>query len=178
MTASSRQLCVVLGALLGALLFVLSLQASRAVGQDRGDAPPPGGGAGLAPRLVVTYEEGASEEAGDGAVGSTEVRAEGEIEAVDAEVVSVPGAEEEPSGELPEGVVRHAKEKLEEEPGVAAVEYDHAREASYSPGDPGLPEQWGLKRTGFRSAWDATRGDGVRIAVVDSGIVAGDHDLG
>ncbi|WP_166397850.1 S8 family peptidase [Rubrobacter marinus] len=73
--------------------------------------------------------------------------------------------------------MRRAKEKIEEEPGVAAVEYDHAREASYTPADPGFPEQWGLKKTGFRSAWDAARGEGVRIAVVDSGVAAGHPDL-
>ena len=171
MTASSRQLRVVLGALLGAFLFVLSVQASWAWGQDSGE------GAGEKARLIVTYEDGASEEADDGAVGAVEVEAEGEISGVDAEVVSVPEAEAAPSGDVPEGL-RRAKEKLEEEPGVATVEYDHAREASYSPGDPGLSDQWGLKKTGFRSAWDATRGEGVRIAVVDSGIAAGHPDLG
>lgn len=156
---------MVLGALLGAFLFILSLQASLAWGQ--------GEDAGVKPRLIVTYKEEATEEAEDGAVGSVEVEAEKEIPAVNAEVVSVPEAR---SGDLPESLQR-TKEKLEEEPGVATVEYDHAREASFTPDDPGLPDQWGLKKTGFRAAWDATRGGGARIAVVDSGVAAGHPDL-
>ena len=173
MTASSRQLCVVLGALLGAFLF---MQASWAGGQASGEEKPSSDAADAAKRLIVTYEDGSTEEAEDGAVGTTEVEAEGEIEAVDAEVVSVPGTEDAQDEGLTDDLSR-VKEELEGEPGVAAVEYDHAREVSYSPGDPGLPDQWGLKKTGFRSAWDAARGDGVRIAVIDSGITAGHPEL-
>ena len=163
MSVSSRQLCVALGALLGAFLFVLCLQASWAWGKDEGTQP----------RLIVTYDDDAGAkagEAGDGAVGSVKVEVEEGLPEVGAEVVSVPGARASES-------LRQAKEKLEGEPGVAAVEYDHAREAAYSPNDPGFPEQWGLKKTGFRPAWDAARGDGVRIAIVDSGVDAGHPDL-
>ena len=176
MRASSRQLCVVSGALLVAFLFISYAATSWAWGQVPGDGASGEDAAGATGRLIVTYEEGSGEGAGDGAVGATKVEAKEKIEAVNAEVVSVPGAESETSGATPKGV-RRAKEKLEEEPGVQAVEYDHAREASYSPGDPGLSDQWGLNKTRFRSAWDATRGDGVRIAVIDSGIAAGHPDL-
>ena len=150
---------MVLGALLGAFLFVLCLQqASWARGK----------GEGAKARLIVTYEDGATGEARDRSVGTVQVEAEGGLPAVNAEIFSVSGASD---------GLREAKEKLEEEPGVEAVEYDHAREAAYSPNDPGLPEQWGLKKTGFRPAWDVSRGDGVRIAIVDSGITGGHPDL-
>ncbi len=151
---------MVSGTLLAAFLLVLCLQASWAWGE----------GGVVKPRLIVTYEDGATGEASDAAAGSVEVEAEVGLPAVDAEVVSVPGAE------APDGL-RLAKEKLEEEPGIASVEYDHPREAAYSPDDPGLSEQWGLKKTGFRTVWGAARGDGVRIAIVDSGIAAGHPDL-
>ncbi len=167
---------MVLGALLGAFMFVSYAVASWAWGQAPKDGTLEEDVAGATGRLIVTYEEGAAEGAADGAVGATKVEAEEKIEAVNAEVVTVPEAEAAPTQATPEKL-RRAKEKLEGEPGVRSVEYDHAREASYSPGDPGLRDQWGLKKTGFRSAWDDTRGNGVRVAVVDSGITAGHPDL-
>ena len=173
MRASSRQLCAVSGALLAAFLFISYAATSWAWGQAPGDGASGEDAAGATGRLIVTYEQDADEGAGDGTVGATKVEAEEKIEAVNAEVVSVPGAESEATPEK----VRRAKEQLEGEPGVQSVEYDHAREASYSPGDPGLSDQWGIDRTGFRSAWDDTRGNGVRIAVIDSGIAAGHPDL-
>lgn len=99
MTVSSRQLCVALGALLGAFLFVLCLpQASWAQGKDEGAKA----------RLIVTCEDGVTGEARGGTVGTVEVEAEAGLPAVNAEVVSVSGTSD---------GLREAKEKLEEEPG-------------------------------------------------------------
>ena len=40
--------------------------------------------------------------------------------------------------------------------------------------DPLRPEQWALDRVSFESAWTITQGQGVKVAVIDSG-VRGDH---
>ncbi|MBA2282447.1 MAG: S8 family serine peptidase, partial [Acidimicrobiia bacterium] len=44
--------------------------------------------------------------------------------------------------------------------------------------DPGLSRQWGLQRIGAPTAWATATGDGIVIAVVDSGIDLAHPDLG
>jgi type VII secretion-associated serine protease mycosin len=63
-----------------------------------------------------------------------------------------------------------------------AVADDRARTAeseqrvhSLGTNDPLRPQQWALDRTTFEAAWGATRGGGVKVAVIDSG-VRGDHE--
>lgn len=61
-----------------------------------------------------------------------------------------------------------AKEELEDQPAVAAVDYDYVR--SYTSNDPRYDKQYNLTQTGFDDAWRTERGDGALIGVVDSGI--------
>lgn len=49
--------------------------------------------------------------------------------------------------------------------------------AAADPDDPGFTQQWGLKTIRVPQAWDATRGNGVVVAVVDTGVDAGHPDL-
>jgi len=42
--------------------------------------------------------------------------------------------------------------------------------ASWIPDDPDFSKQWHLKAAGAESAWDTTRGEGVTVAVIDTGI--------
>ena len=42
--------------------------------------------------------------------------------------------------------------------------------ALWIPDDPDFSKQWHLKAVGAESAWDATRGEGVTVAVIDTGI--------
>lgn len=46
-----------------------------------------------------------------------------------------------------------------------------------TPNDPGASRQWGLERIGAPGAWSTSRGGGVTIAVIDSGIAPGHPDL-
>ncbi|MFL5398221.1 MAG: S8 family peptidase [Myxococcales bacterium] len=42
--------------------------------------------------------------------------------------------------------------------------------ALWEPDDPGFGKQWHLKAAGAPSAWDATRGGGVTVAIIDTGV--------
>ena len=53
-----------------------------------------------------------------------------------------------------------------------------ARDASAGENDPLRPQQWALDQTSFEKAWSATRGAGVTVAVIDTGVDAAHQDLG
>ena len=63
---------------------------------------------------------------------------------------------------------------------VLSVETDVAVHALATGGenDPMRPQQWALDSASFESAWPLTRGGGVIVAVVDTGVDAGHEDLG
>lgn len=75
---------------------------------------------------------------------------------------------------------------------IEEAEPDYVNQASFVPNDPSLNVQWGLKNTGqtiktqkgtptadinIESAWDVTKGSGVKIAILDSGIDTNHPDL-
>src|SRR3954454_16303581 len=76
--------------------------------------------------------------------------------------------------------------RLERDPAVAAVEPDVRRTPRFLPQDPGIvnpdpgfvqipgadpvPYQWYLRREGFPQSWDLSRGGGVTVGIIDSGI--------
>ncbi|QIN80176.1 S8 family serine peptidase [Rubrobacter marinus] len=178
-----RLTTVVLAFVFGFALFLFTQVG--AWGQA-GDAPPGGaveaedGEVYAAARLVVTYEEGAPEAAEEGAVEEVEGKVQEEIAPLDAEVVALPEVADEQPGEARQDALEQARQELESEPGVEEVSFDYLRRPTYTPNDAGFPEQYGLKKPGFPQAWGSSRGDdgdGVRIAVVDTGIDAGHPDL-
>jgi len=63
---------------------------------------------------------------------------------------------------------------------VLSVEGDapvHALEVPGSENDPMRSQQWALDKVSFESAWSMTRGRGVTVAVIDSGVEADHQDL-
>ncbi|MEA2148501.1 MAG: serine protease, partial [Solirubrobacteraceae bacterium] len=74
--------------------------------------------------------------------------------------------------------------------GVARVEVEHRFQLRAVPNDPALsaPEtspgtppgtivEWWAARLGLPAAWDITRGDGAKVAVIDTGVDSGHPDL-
>jgi subtilisin family serine protease len=79
--------------------------------------------------------------------------------------------------------------KLRRDPAVRRVERDSQHQLRFEPSDPafseqdplaprGIPYQWYLTREGFPSAWDVSRGQGVKVGIIDSGIDSSHPDLG
>ncbi len=78
-------------------------------------------------------------------------------------------------------------DRLNRDPNVEWAEPDHVAVAIYTPNDPyfssygswgqGYDDLWGTKTIGAPAAWDTTRGDGVVVAVVDTGIDLGHPDI-
>src|SRR5215212_2921772 len=78
--------------------------------------------------------------------------------------------------------------KLRRDPRVRRVERDSRHRLRFVPNDPavteqdplgplGTPFQWYLEREGFPAAWDLSRGQGVSVGIIDSGVDSGHADL-
>ena len=61
-------------------------------------------------------------------------------------------------------------EKIRQSPLVESAEPLTQVRASFVPNDPDFGKQWNLKMLAMTRAWDTTRGKGVIVAVIDSGI--------
>ncbi|MCD7098150.1 S8 family peptidase [Stenotrophomonas sp. MMGLT7] len=66
--------------------------------------------------------------------------------------------------------------QLAADPAVASVEVDQLMRATLTPNDPRLSEQWGFGTTSaginVRPAWDQATGNGVVVAIIDTGITS------
>ncbi len=60
--------------------------------------------------------------------------------------------------------------QLRARPDVIWAEQVAQYRALWTPDDPDFSKQWHLKAAGAERAWDATRGEGVTVAVIDTGI--------
>ena len=139
--------------------------------------------AGQAPRLMVAWEAG---KAGP----ETFVSAKNLAEKAKDILEGVPGLfdslreSEWPAPDLQSVPLRYglsvdaAKRAIEALPGVRYVEEDAAVKAESYSGDPYFDKQWYLTRIGAPAAWESgIKGDGVLVAVVDSGVDASHPDL-
>lgn len=80
--------------------------------------------------------------------------------------------------EVDPGTEAAAATALRGHPDVVAVEPDTLRSVAAVPDDPGYAAQYAHQQTGAEAAWDVvTDAPGVRVAVIDSGIVADHPDL-
>jgi subtilisin family serine protease len=90
----------------------------------------------------------------------------------------------------PGGSLRALRARLRRDPRVRRVEVEHRAAPRYLPSDPALraPEtisgtapgttiQWWASRVGLPAAWDLHRGEGARVAVIDTGVDATHPEL-
>ncbi len=59
---------------------------------------------------------------------------------------------------------------------VEAAEHLMTFNASFVPNDPAFDKQWNMKLINMPKAWDRTKGKGVVVAVLDTGVAFEDHD--
>jgi hypothetical protein len=79
-------------------------------------------------------------------------------------------------------VPAHAEERivaaLSRNPHVQFAELDMLLPpVEYHPNDPRYPDQWHLPRIGAPNAWDSVSGDGITIAILDTGVDPNHYDL-
>ncbi|MGH8874951.1 MAG: S8 family serine peptidase, partial [Acidimicrobiia bacterium] len=71
---------------------------------------------------------------------------------------------------VPEGTEQQVAEQLEHLPGVLVAEPNVVRSFAASPNDPLYSSQWNLSAIGLDQARELSTGNGVTIAVIDSGV--------
>lgn len=94
--------------------------------------------------------------------------------------------------QVPKGQADVIREQMKKDNLIEEAEPDYLNQATFVPNDQSFDLQWGLKNTGqtikgqagtpnadinAETAWDVTRGSGVKIAVLDSGIDPDHSDL-
>jgi thermitase len=79
--------------------------------------------------------------------------------------------------DVPRGSERAIANKLAHNPHFKFAELDQAMAPELAPNDPYAGSQWHLAKIAATSAWDASQGSGVTIAILDSGVDATHADL-
>jgi len=164
-----RQAGFLIAALLSAI-FLLVLAPGAKGDEDPGAAPY------VAGELLVLYEPGTTENAEQAVV-----RASGGQTAKDlpggVRLVSFPDIRREESGEARARSLERKLGNIRDEPRVEAADFNFIRKASWIPHDRKFGEQWGLSKAHFPGAWESTKGEEARIAIIDSGIDKGHPDI-
>lgn len=68
-----------------------------------------------------------------------------------------------------------AMDRLRNDPRVESVELASTATVLWEPNDPKYGEQWHMKRAGAETAWEYACGEGVTVAVVDTGVACYDE---
>lgn len=168
-------------ALLATLAVLLGV-AAPAAAEDRPAAPQEPSSPERTGRAIVLLEDGVSTSLVASRYGLR--RAGRQPARLDALTVALAGR-----------TITELRRRLLADRGVVAVEPEYrrflrapARAPRLRPDDPafaapdpeapgGAPGQWNLIRQGFEAAWDVSRGIGVRVAIVDTGLDAGHPDF-
>jgi thermitase len=159
------------------LLLILAPGSKGEPAAQPGVDNDPEGAPYVAGELLVAYEPGTSEEAE-----ATVVRRAGArtLEDLPGEVrlVSFPAIRRQASEAVRGRALARKLGDFGHKAGVVAVDYNYLRESYFMPNDPRLGNQWGLTSTRFRGAWNVAKGDGAKVAILDSGVYSEHPDIG
>ena len=177
MAILARQTGVILASLFAAAALLAFSAAAR--GEPAGNAVDrsPSGAPYVAGELVVTYEEKAPDSAVESLDEEVGAEVEEKLPEIDSRLLEFPEVQDESSQDTRERDLAQIKEDLADDPAVESVGYNYLVNLAYTPNDPKFNKQWGLRKTGFNEAWNRSRGSGVDIALVDTGISMGHEDL-
>ena len=165
-------------ALLWAVLLLILAPGSKAeLATQPGVDDDPEGAPYVAGELLVAYEPGTSDEAEEMVVRQSGARTLKDLPG-EVRLVSFPAIRREASEAARERALARALGYLAHRAGVVAADYNYLREPFFMPNDPKLANQWGLASTRFGGAWNDAKGDGAKVAIVDSGVYSEHPDIG
>src|SRR5215204_3152526 len=159
------------------ILLVLATEARGESAANPGVDDDPAGAPYVAGELLVSYEQGTSEETEAAVVRRSGARTLQDLPG-ETRLVSYPEIRDEASGAAREQALAQELRDLGQRANVEAADYNYIRRPSFVPNDPKLDNQWGLTRTRFPGAWNDSKGRGARVAIVDSGAASGHPDVG
>ncbi len=159
------------------LLLILAPGSKGEPATQPGVDDDPEGAPYVAGELLVAYEPGTSEEAEEMVVRQSGARTLKDLPG-EVRLISFPAIRREASEAARERALARALGYLAHRAGVVAADYNYLREPFFMPNDPELANQWGLASTRFGGAWNEAKGDGAKVAIVDSGVYSEHPDIG
>lgn len=184
-------ICLFLLILLGVLFSLSSLQPSPKTTQLAPTPTPEPSNGIIKPsvdtekpiegQILIKFKPSYSDTQINAFLEQYNARIKNKIEAINLTVVEVPVGQE-------DAIIK----KIENEPIVESVGRDDTVQVLYKPNDTDYGLQWGFKNTGqaikgitgkpnadigAEAAWDVTRGNGIKVAILDSGINMSHPDL-
>lgn len=164
---------------LATVVALLLVGASVARGEppkaatDRG----PAGASYASGELLVALKGGAGKERVERLIRSVNAEKKDSLTDVNTVLISFPAIQNNRAQQAREDALEQIRRELEKYPAVESADYNYLLRFDYVPNDRLFKRQWGLKRPGYPAAWNKTRGKGIKVGVVDSGISARHPDL-